>query len=283
MARRPFSLPQIDDPYPDLEIEEGAGDGVGWWVPDVKHTMLAKWIDGTKGARKKDWQHLVLIDPFCGPARVRVKGQAETRPGGCAVLWLQSQRSGVPFTSVLVGDLKASRAHAAEQRLRAMGAPVKAFTGPANETVHAMKEHIPRGALVLAYLDPYNLAYLSFDIIREIAKIKSVDFAVHFSVYDMFRNVDMEFGEERARFDEAAPGWRQAIDAESMSKESLKQAFFEYWMKQIEALGFTFSESMPLVRGDRNAPLYRLACFSRHPLPNRVWADVSRPDTGTLF
>lgn len=37
------------------------------------------------------------------------------------------------------------------------------------------------------------------------------------------------------------------------------------------------------VRGDRNAPLYRLVEFSRHPLPNKIWDDVAKPVNLDLF
>ena len=142
---------------------------------------------------------------------------------------------------------------------------------------------MPPGALVVAYIDPYNLSYLSHAIIKELAGLKSIDFAVHFSVFDMSRNVDMEWSADRARFDDAAPGWRDAIDAQSMSKTQLKQAFFDYWRGLIVAMGFTFSRQMPLVLNDRNAPVYRLACFSRHALPNKVWDDVAKDPTRDLF
>lgn len=284
MTRSRFSVPIDVDPFPDLPVERGQdGQGVGWWVPGIKHTLLAKWIDGTRAARRKSWRHLVLIDPFSGPARIQVRGENFTRPGGCAVAWLQSQRSGVPFTQVMVGDIDPARAEAAQTRLRAAGAPVSCFVGPAAQTVPQMKAQVPSGALVLAYVDPYNLAFLSHAIIKELAALKAIDFAVHFSVYDMFRNVGLEWSDERARFDDAAPGWRNAIDAASLSKAELRQAFFEYWMRLIADLGFTFSRAMPLVFNDRNAPVYRLACFSRHALPNKVWDDVAKDSTGDLF
>ena len=133
-------LPVDEDSHPDLPVDRGIDEQcVGWWVPGTKHTLLAKWIDGTREARRKNWRHLVLIDPFCGPGRIQARGETFTRPGGCAVAWLQSQRSGVPLTKVLVGDINPARAEAAEVRLRAAGAPVTRFVGPAALTVPLMK------------------------------------------------------------------------------------------------------------------------------------------------
>ena len=48
-------------------------------------------------------------------------------------------------------------------------------------------------------------------------------------------------------------------------------------------LGFKFSQEKPLVRGDRNEPIYRLVSFSRHALPNDIWDDVARSRNLELF
>ena len=61
------------------------------------------------------------------------------------------------FISCLVGDLDETRASACAERLRAMGAPATAFPGAAEATMDQVLKAIPKGALCLAYLDPYNL------------------------------------------------------------------------------------------------------------------------------
>ena len=276
MARSRFVLPVEPDPCEGLVVERGPrDDGVGRWVPDEKHTLLAKLLGGTKGARAK-WSERVLIDPFCGPGRIQVKGESDTRDGGAVVAWRQSVANKTPFTKVLVGDLNAERAQACKQRLEALGAPVQGFVGPAADTSKEMARLVSPQALAFAYVDPYNLEFLSFDIIKVLGALKHIDFVVHFSTMDLQRNVDMELDDARARFDEAAPGWRTRLNVKAMSKIELRQKFFEYWMSLITELGFTFSREKPLVRGDRNEPLYRLVSFSRHALPNNIWDDVAK-------
>lgn len=81
-----FRLVKDADPMPHLPVEHGRnGDGVGSWVPDMKHTFLAKYVEGTRRAREK-FKQRVYVDLFCGPGRIQVKGEPATRPGGAQVL-----------------------------------------------------------------------------------------------------------------------------------------------------------------------------------------------------
>ena len=261
---------------PHLPVEHGRnGDGVGSWVPDMKHTFLAKYVEGTRRAREK-FKQRVYVDLFCGPGRIQVKGEPATRPGGAQVAWAHSLRDDVAFTSCFVGDLDAERASACAERLRAMGAQATAFPGAAESTVDQVLERIPRSALCLTYLDPYNLQYLSFSVIEKLARLNFVDFAVHFSTMDLRRNVLMEYNPERARFDAAAPGWREHIDPLAFVRGDADEAFFDYWCGLVRGLGFSISHRMPLVRDEGNRPLYHLVFFSRHELPNRIWGDVAQ-------
>ncbi|MFG6429788.1 hypothetical protein [Roseateles sp. LYH14W] len=84
-----------------------------------------------------------------------------------------------------------------------------------------MKKAVPFGALALSYIDPYNLEYLSFSVIERLAKLQHVDFAVHFSIMDLHRNIDMELDPKRDLFKDALPGWRDRVPAEALSKKSL--------------------------------------------------------------
>ena len=273
--RSTFVLPIHEDPCPDLVIERGPSNmGVGSWVPQFKHTYLAKYIGGTRKAQAK-FPKRVLLDPFCGPGRIQVQGESITRDGGSMVAWHQSVASECPFTSVFVGDLDAERAKACEARLSSAGAPVRRFDGAAAETSLAMADAVPRGALCLAYIDPYNLEFLSFSIIERLAQLPHIDFAVHFSLLDLARNVDMELDPERDRFSGANPGWRERMPRNT-SKSSLAAWFFDDWRGRIASLGFSVSQEMPLVPNDRGHPLYRLVFFSRHAFPDKIWGDIAK-------
>lgn len=166
--------------------------------------------------------------------------------------------------------------------MRAEGAVVRAFVGPAHETIVEMVQAVPRNALCLAYIDPYNLSYLSYSILQTLAKLK-VDLAINFSTMDLQRNVDFESAPERARFDEVAPGWRDSAEIREASKSGMALAFFRYWQGLVLALQFKLSEEMPLITNDSGHGIYRMVFFSRNPLPNRIWSDVARGPNRDLF
>lgn len=274
-------LPVEPDPVPELPVERGPrGKGVGAWVPQDKHRLLCDYLHASRYAWKK-WPHHVFIDPFCGPGRIQVVGEAFTRDGGAVMAW-RALAAEAPFTNMLVGDLDPARAKACEQRLQARGAPVTSFTGPAVETVHEMVRQVPRNALCMAYIDPYNLELLSFTIIQALAALK-VDLAINFCTMDLQRNAEFEFDPERARFDDTAPGWREDAEVRGASKQNVKLAFFRYWCRLVQSLGFEFSREMPLVRNDHGHPIYRMVFFARHDLPTRIWADVARSPNRPLF
>lgn len=275
----------LDDTQPDscpaLVVERGPrGKGVGIWVPTEKHRLLHDYLFATRNAWKK-WPQRVYIDPFSGPGRIQVEGESFTRDGGALVAW-RTLAEFAPFTKVLVGDLVTERADACGARLRALGAPTEVFSGAAIETVPLMTRAIPSGALCMAFLDPYNLELLSFSMIQQLAKLK-VDLAINFSTMDLERNGDLEFNPDRARFDDAAPGWRDDPLIRSANKQNLAPAFFEYWCSLVRSLGFQNSHAMPLVHNNQRRSIYRMVFFARHDLPKRIWSDVARDRNRSLF
>jgi three-Cys-motif partner protein len=269
------------DPCPNLVVERGPkNEGVGSWVPEQKHRLLSEYLSATRHAWKK-WPNRVFVDPFAGPGRIQVKGESFTRDGGSVVAW-RALADAAPFSKMLIGDLDSERVSACECRLKATGAPVTSFVGPASDTVPRMVKEVPQGALCMAFLDPYNLEYLSFSLIEELSKLK-VDLAINFSTMDLQRNAELEFDPTRARFDGTAPGWRQEPSVLSASKQNVKAAFFKYWCEKVQNLGFNHSREMPFVRNDQGHGIYRMVFFARHGLPNRIWGNVAQGPNRSFF
>ena len=262
------------DPCPNLPIERGPeGRGVGPWVWADKHRLLANYLWATRSAWAR-WPRRFYLDPFCATGRIQAVGEPATRPGGAVRAWL-SLAEHAPFTGMLVGDKDSERATACEARLKAIGAPARAFPGLADDTVPQMVDAVPSGALCMAYVDPYNLELLTFSILEQLATLK-VDLAINFSTMDLWRNVVTEFGQHRSRFDAVAPGWRDDPGLRASGAKNMPLAFFNYWCKLVTGLAFEHSKAMPLVCNNEGHPIYRMVFFTRHPLPKRIWDDVAR-------
>jgi three-Cys-motif partner protein len=275
------SLVHYADPHPELPIERGPEDkGVGNWVSCEKHRLLSEYLHASRFAWKK-WKGRVFIDPFSGPGRIQVAGESFTRDGGALVAW-RSLAKEAPFTNMFVGDLDVERSAACVRRLQALSAPARSFPGPAAETVKQMVAAIPPRSLCMAYIDPYNLEYLSFPILETLAKLRKVDLPINFCTMDLQRNAELEFDPARARFDDAAPGWRQNAGVLSASKQNVKLMFFNYWCGLVRGLGFNHSREMPLVRNNQGHAIYRMVFFARHDLPTRIWSDVARGPNRSL-
>lgn len=283
MRRLQGNAPIAPDPCPELVVERGPdGKGVGSWVPTQKHRLLSEYLHASCHAWRK-WPSRVFIDPFAGPGRIQVAGESVTRDGGAVVACRALAEENAPFTQMLVGDLAKDRAHACESRLRALGASVHSYAGPAIETIKEMVDAVPRGSLAMAYVDPYNLELLAFSIIQQLSKLKKIDLAINFSTMDLQRNADLEFDPTRARFDDTAPGWRDDPDILSASKQNVRLAFFNYWCRLVQRLGFAYSKEMPLVTNNRGHGIYRIVFFARHNLPTRIWGDIARGPNRQLF
>ena len=263
------------DTHPELPIDIGKnGDGVGSWVHERKHRLLATYIDAARAAANSSkFSNWIYLDPFCGPGRMRTRGESFTRPGGAMVAWRQSQISGAPFDLVFVGDLDETKALACEARLTAAGCNAKAFPGPAVDTVDKMVRAVPPRSLVLVYIDPYNLSLLSYEMIATLARLPKVDFVVHFSTMDWLRNSANARDPEHPRFDDVSPGWRERLN--NVSDASLPVALFQDWYAKIRALDFEFSRALSIYN-DSQHEIYKLVFFARHPLPLRLWGDVSK-------
>ena len=168
--------------------------------------------------------------------------------------------------------MDAERLEAAHARLKKLKAPVVPTSGPAVVAMEQIVQRVHPYGLHFAFLDPYNLGALSFDLFKVLTKLKQVDILVHVSVADLQRNVDLYTDKQ---FDTFAPGWSDAIDHKNMSKTALRSAVLNYWYDKVAALGLTKAKYREEIRGPGNQRLYWLSLFSRDKLAHKLWAAVS--------
>lgn len=132
-----------------------------------------------------------------------------------------------------------------------------------------------RFGLNFAFLDPYGLEQLDFEIISTLLEFKRMDLLIHFSVMDANRNYDRLIAGEHKGFDSFAPGWRGHVNIKK-SKDEVILAIIEYWKGLINTINATANNEYHLVTGDNNQPLYALMLVARHKLAHKLWQAIDK-------
>jgi len=244
---------------------------VGAWAKR-KHSDLCRYVDISRAVRKgfvaPGHAGASFIDLFCGPGRCRLEKTGEWIDGGVVAAWKKSQERGAPFTRVFIADIDPRRRQAAANRLRKLEAPVTEVDGAAVEAVHGVVRQLDPNGLHLAFLDPYNLKALNFDIIVALSRLKRIDMLVHISKMDLQRNAVSHALADDSSFDSFAPGWRAKMPVDQVQQELRRQVFL-YWREKVAALGVWPSTRMDLLTGEKNQPLYYLLLAAKHELAQK--------------
>jgi three-Cys-motif partner protein len=250
---------------------------VGAWSEE-KHVALSRYIDSARKARAK-WGYTSFIDLFAGPGRVLNRDSKVVSDGGVLSAWRMSQHGGAPFNQVFIADIDANSVLACETRLVAAGAPVHAYVGGASNTVDEVLSVLPKG-LHFAFLDPFSIEHLDFEIIRKLSSRPNIDILIHFSVMDVQRNIGGDFNLSRSRLDAAAPGWRRNLNLRAVPKHEQASAYLQYWETLVTDMAkMHVSQNKPLFVNTNRGPLYRLIHLSRHPLAQKLWNTAAVPSS----
>lgn len=247
---------------------------VGRWVSDEKHKIVRRYIHASYRARKK-YGASSYIDLFSGSGRVKIRHVNRFEDGGPLAAWNMARSNPGEFTHFYIADAEPQYLEACQIRLIKAGAPCTFFHGVADETVDRVINTIPKGALHLAFLDPYNIGHLHFSIIEKLSKLQRVDIAVHLSTSDIRRNLEMRLDSRHTVLDNVAPGWRSAISRHT-SKKTMAQHFIEYWESLVRQTGLRVCESKYSVTNDGNVPMYHLYMLTRSDLAERLWSDACK-------
>jgi three-Cys-motif partner protein len=239
------------------------------------------YVGATSAARRKfvgsNKAGATYIDLFCGAGRARVGDTEEIIDGSPLVVWRQSLASGVPFTAVHIADNRADLVSAAEARLLRAGAPVSSEVGKASVVVDRVIANLDPHALHFAFVDPYGLKDLPFEVLRKLAQLKRIDMLIHVSVQSLQRNLKQWSRSSSCPLDAFAPDWRSVIDLRRVDANS-RARIFEHWKGLLRTLGMKVAGAVELVRADENQPLYWLAFAARHELPIGLWEKISKID-----
>ncbi|WP_234824861.1 three-Cys-motif partner protein TcmP [Cupriavidus necator] len=250
---------------------------VGAWSEE-KHVALSRYIDSARKARAK-WGYASFIDLFAGPGRVLNRDSKIISDGGVLSAWRMSQQGGAPFNEIFIGDVDTESVFACEKRLVAAGASVRTLVGSAAKTVDEVLAALPKG-LHFAFLDPFSIEHLDFEIIRKLSSRSNIDILIHFSVMDVQRNIGGDFKLSSSRLDAAAPGWRANLNLDGVPKHEQVNAYLQYWESLVSNLTtMQVAQNKPLFVNMNRGPLYRLIHLSRHPLAQKLWNTAAMPSS----
>lgn len=275
-------MPQRD-PEQYTQGDDGLIVGkVGSWAVE-KLKLVTDYVYASGGARQKFLgTGAAYIDPFCGPGRSLIRGTTAFIDGSPVAAFKRALQSPGRFTSINISDGDEELLAAATKRLNVLNAPVSAVQGPASEALPKVIQGLDRNGLHLAFLDPYNLAALSFDLFKQLAELKNIDVIAHVSVSDLQRNATRYADRDYDQFDKFAPDWRGKVSTD-MNKEAFRAAILKYWSDQVTALGLPQAKHWELIRGDQGQRLYWLILLARHRLAHGLWAKVSSAAKSPTF
>ena len=186
-----------------------------------------------------------------------------------------AQANRTPFTELHLNDIDPANSAAVEQRIKAIGGRPICYSSPADIALDAIIARLNPAALHFAFLDPFNLETLSFDLIRKLSQLQRIDMLIHVSVQDLQRNLD-KYSVTGGVLDVFAPGWRNRVDPRQAIRP-FRAALLAYWMEEIEKLGKAPARGIELVRGSKEQPLYWLVFVSGHKLAQRFWNAIRDP------
>jgi three-Cys-motif partner protein len=249
-------------------------EDVGPWALE-KHKILTDYVQISSAVRRQFLNPGAgYIDVFCGPGRSRIETTGQLIDGGAVAAFKKAKGSLAPFTSINISDADPGLLAASEQRLTALGTPVRAFPGPASTALPEIVRALNPSGLHFAFLDPYNLGALSFDLFESLAALKHIDIIAHVSIADLQRNADRYTSEDYDQFDRFAPGWREHVRTD-VNQRSLREAIINYWTSKVMKLGLPRAEHCERITGTRRQPLYLLIFLAKHKLAHKLWLKIS--------
>jgi three-Cys-motif partner protein len=258
---------------------------VNQWSTDEKHTRLRHYVHASFGARKKLGGYklpMSYIDVYCGPGRVRDKKSGKCGDGSPLVAVDEADKT-VPFSEVFIGDADAANVALCAERLKVRTSTnVQAFEGAAVDTVKEIAKKLHPSGLHFAFLDPYSLSQIPFEVIQTLGAFKRMDLLIHVSEMDMQRNVGKGSGADGV--DAFAPGWRGSVNA-SQRNALVMLDVFSHWRTLVTNLGYKVCDNIQRVTGHKNQPLYWLVLVSKHKLAEKLWDAVCdvNPQGGFAF
>jgi three-Cys-motif partner protein len=262
------------DPLPALDDDGLATPEVGAWAEE-KYQLVRYYADVFSRAMANKFR-LTYADIFAGAGHARIRGSRRIVPASpMLVLDLDT-----PFHRYIYSELDDENATALEARAKkhAPQRDVVVIRGDTNANISRIVSEIPRQSLTFCFADPFNLENLRFASVSTLAESRRVDFLILLaSGMDANRN-EIEYMKTSNRTVELFTGasdWRDRWPNMNLNFGDFVADEFGHAMKR---LGYQYEglRATRVICNAKNAPLYRLAFFSRHDLGMKFWYESLR-------
>lgn len=247
---------------------------VGSWAEE-KHARVRKYVDISRAARRKylTGSGATFIELFCGPGRARIRDTTRIVDGSTLVAAKEAQATGTMFTEMHIADANASFVETTRKRLARLGVQARTYVGRSEDTVREIAQQLRKDGLHLAFLDPFDLKSLPFEVVKCLAGFKRMDMIIHVSLMDLQRNLEPYIKNQPSPLDIFAPGWRTVI-VPMNPIATIRRGIFDYWLNLIRNEDMQPSQGVEKVTGSRNQPLYWLVFVARHELAMKFWEEI---------
>jgi three-Cys-motif partner protein len=228
------------------------------------------------------WQSLVYIDLFAGAGFAKFKETSEMVVTS-ALIALNIPR---PFNRYIFCDIDNDNLTALQNRVSRLHpeADAQFILGDVNSSVPEIFAKMPSHhkdfkVLAFCFVDPYKLDNLAFSTIEQLSA-RFMDFLILVPTdMDANRNVEpytASSNEKVARFT-GRPDWRNRWV--SLPNRQFGLFVLKEFSQHMEGLGYKpqeLDESVQVRNYQKNAPLYRLAFYSRHNLGKKFWKETKK-------
>ena len=239
----------------------------GPWSEDKLH-FVRYFSSLFNGGMKNRWQTRAYVDLFAGPGLCKERGTG-TEFDGSPIVALKCQ---TPFTHLYFNDIDKDFVNALTRRQQRLDpqANVEYFNLDCNRAAKEIAEQIPKGALTLGLIDPWNYE-LTFDGLSHLGQRPATDLIVTFHTTAIKRNahrliaaVDTFLNDKnwRTRY------WESQGDVSNPSTTVLIDTFRDSLRKKLDYT--QFGDPMA-IRNSTGVPMFYLLFASKHPRGLDFW------------
>jgi three-Cys-motif partner protein len=253
---------------------------VGAWAKE-KYCLVQTYCSMfTQSMQPPKWQSLVYIDLFAGAGYAKIRETSEIVPTS-ALLSLGIQKQ---FNRYIFCDIDCDNNAALQARVKRLFPEVDAhfICCDVNESVPEILSHIPKAnrdfkVLAFCFVDPFKLDNLAFSTIEKLSTY-FMDFLVLVPTdMDANRNVSPYTAPTNnvvAKFI-GKNEWRDRWNG--TQKKQFGLFVLDEFSAHMQELKYKPQEDSVLIRNyQKNAPLYRLAFYSRHDIAKKFWKETKK-------